>query len=71
MEKENIKLNQKTDDIKLQQMLDEMNVEIQKQKIIEAKEREERQKRVEEDLKKQRQGNVSQIRFTLLILTII
>lgn len=49
MKKENIKLTQKKDDVKLAQMLSEMEQEIKKQKEVEAKQAKERKLKVEQD----------------------
>lgn len=49
MKKENIKLTQKKDDVKLGEMLTEMEQEIKKQKEIEAKQQNERKLKVEQD----------------------
>lgn len=51
LQQENIKFSQKKDDQKLQEMLIEMSREIKVQKEIEEKQREERKRQVEEDLR--------------------
>lgn len=57
LESENIKLSQKKDDVKLHEMLNEMDVEIVKQKRIEQQQKEERKRKVEEDLQRKIAGN--------------
>jgi serine/threonine protein phosphatase PrpC len=57
MKQENIKLTQKKDDQKLNEMVEEMNKLIEKERIIEQQQREERKKIVEAELIEKRQSN--------------
>jgi hypothetical protein len=56
MHQENIQLTQKKDDIKLQEMLQEMEAEIKKQRQLEIAQREERRKFIEEENNRKKLG---------------
>ena len=57
MHQENIQFTQKKDDIKLQEMLQEMESEIKKQRQLEIAQREERRKFIEEENNRKKLGN--------------
>ena len=63
MEKEKIILSSKKEDQKISEMLEEMDHEIKVQKELEIKSQQERKARVEEEMRKKRDGIITTLNF--------